>query len=141
MNQTVANLMTLDPFAVRAEHTLYDAHNLMKEKNVRHIPVIDSNGVLLGMLTQKIMMNKVIAIMGDYGASALESHEKETKVEDLMTIDFACVTAAQQLQDVVTFFVKGRHGCLPVVDEQGKLTGILTSADFVRLAASLLAKH
>jgi CBS domain-containing membrane protein len=141
MSQTVANLMTLDPFAVRAEHTLYDAHNLMKEKNVRHIPVIDNNGILLGMLTQKIMMNKVIAIMGDYGASELESHEKETKVADLMAIDFACVTPTQPLQDVVTFFVKGRHGCMPVVDEHGKLTGILTSADFVRLAASLLAKH
>ncbi|WP_372761192.1 HPP family protein [Pseudoalteromonas sp.] len=140
MSQTVANLMTRDPFAVRAEHTLYDAHNLMKEKNVRHIPVIDSNGVLQGMLTQKIMMTKVLAIMGAYGANALIAHEKDTQVKDLMAIDFACVTPSQPLHEVVAFFVQGRHGCMPVVDAHSKLVGILTSADFVRLAAALLEK-
>ncbi|ASD65956.1 HPP family protein [Pseudoalteromonas piscicida] len=139
MTQTVADLMTADPFAVIAENTLQDAHNLMKEKNVRHIPVIDEAGSLVGMLTQKIMIAKVMGIMATYGANALARKEKQTKVQDIMATDFASVRPGQSLQDVVRFFVDNRHGCMPVVDEQNKLVGILTSSDFVRLAAALLS--
>ncbi|WP_440053994.1 CBS domain-containing protein [Pseudoalteromonas sp. T1lg65] len=139
MNHTVADLMTADPFAVTADNTLHDAHNIMKEKNVRHIPVINEEGILVGMLTQKIMIAKVMGIMATYGANAMERKEKQTKVNDIMATDFASVTPAQSLQDVVKFFVENRHGCMPVVDDENKLVGILTSSDFVRLAAVLLA--
>ncbi|WP_404340772.1 HPP family protein [Pseudoalteromonas mariniglutinosa] len=139
MSQTVSDLMTVDPFAVSSDNSLHDAHNLMKEKNVRHIPVIDEDGVLVGMLTQKIMIAKVMGIMATYGANALERKEKHTKVQDIMVDDFASVTPTQPLSDVVRFFVENRHGCMPVVDQQNKLVGILTSSDFVRLAAALLS--
>jgi CBS domain-containing protein len=56
-----------------------------------------------------------------------------------MVTDFVSVTPTQPLRDVVTFFVENRHGCMPVIDEQNKLVGILTSSDFVRLAAALLS--
>ncbi|MEI5640625.1 MULTISPECIES: CBS domain-containing protein [unclassified Pseudoalteromonas] len=139
MKQSVADLMTPDPFAVTASNTLHDAHNLMKEKNVRHIPVINEDGVLVGMLTQKIMIAKVMGIMATYGANALERKEKQTLVQEIMAVDFASVQPQQSLQDVVRFFVDNRHGCMPVVDEEDKLMGILTSSDFVRLAAALLS--
>ena len=99
MTQTVADLMTPDPFAVIAENTLQDAHNLMKEKNVRHIPVIDEAGALVGMLTQKIMIAKVMGIMATYGANALARKEKQTKVQDIMATDFASVRPSQSLQE------------------------------------------
>ncbi|WP_273048030.1 CBS domain-containing protein [Pseudoalteromonas sp.] len=139
MNQIVSDLMTSDPLAVSADHTLHDAHNLMKEKNIRHIPVINGNGELVGMLTQKIMIAKVMGILTTYGENALKRKEKQTKVEDIMVTDFVSVTPTQPLRDVVTFFVENRHGCMPVIDEQNKLVGILTSSDFVRLAAALLS--
>ncbi|MBB1300778.1 MAG: CBS domain-containing membrane protein [Pseudoalteromonas rhizosphaerae] len=139
MSQTVADLMTSDPFAVSAENTLHDAHNLMKEKNIRHIPVIDNNGELVGMLTQKIMIAQVMNIMANYSPSALERKEKQTKIHTIMATDFATVLATQPLQDVARFFVDNRHGCMPVITEKNKLVGILTSSDFVRLAAALLS--
>lgn len=139
MSQTVADLMTSDPFAVSAENTLHDAHNLMKEKNVRHIPVINNNGELQGMLTQKIMIAQVMNIMANYSSNALERKEKQTKVQAIMATDFATVLATQPLHDVARFFVDNRHGCMPVINEQNKLVGILTSSDFVRLAAALLS--
>ena len=139
MSQNVADLMTPNPFSVNIKSTLHDAHNLMKEKNVRHIPVIDEDGAFVGMLTQKIMVAKVMGIMATFGANALQRKEKLTKVEDIMVSDFISVTPAQPLSDVVKFFGENRHGCMPVVSEQGQLVGILTSSDFVRLAAALLS--
>ena len=64
---TVAQLMTADPLCVTRDASLKDAHDLMREKNIRHIPVIDSNGELVGMLTQKIMVAKVMGLMAQFG--------------------------------------------------------------------------
>jgi CBS domain-containing membrane protein len=135
---TVAELMTADPLCVFRIASLKDAHDLMRQKNVRHIPVIEANGELVGMLTQKIMITKVMGLMAQYGATALERKEKQLLVSELMATDFATVTANQSLAEVAEFFVTNRHGCLPVIDENNKITGILTSSDFVRLAARLL---
>lgn len=139
MIQTVADLMTPNPFSVSINSTLHDAHNLMKEKNVRHIPVINDDGVFVGMLTQKIMIAKVMGIVSTFGPNALERKEKKTNVADILVSDFATVTPEQPLHEVVKFFVNTRHGCIPVVNEQSKLIGILTSSDFVNLAAALLS--
>tara|TARA_R110002126_G_scaffold43475_16_gene124582 strand:- start:6599 stop:7036 length:438 start_codon:yes stop_codon:yes gene_type:complete len=135
---TVAGLMTADPLCVKRTATLKDAHDIMRQKNVRHIPVIDDTGVLVGMLTQKIMIAKVMGLMAQYGAVALERKEKQQLVSELMATDFAAVSADQSLVEVADFFVSNRHGCLPVVDTDNKIIGILTSSDFVRLAARLL---
>ncbi|MDX1536601.1 HPP family protein [Arsukibacterium sp.] len=135
---TVAELMTADPLCVLRSDSLKDAHDLMREKNVRHIPVIDANGELAGMLTQKIMIAKVMGLMAQYGAAALERKERQVLVSELMATDFAAVTAEQPLIEVADYFVSNRHGCLPVVDADNKISGILTSSDFVRLAARLL---
>lgn len=137
--KTVADLMTPDPLSLLRSASLKEAHDLMREKNIRHIPVIDENGQLTGMLTQKVMMAAVIGLLAKYGATALERKEKQQLVADLMLTDFATITAAQSLREVATFFVKNRHGCLPVITAENKLVGILTSSDFVRLAAELLA--
>ncbi|MCG7562734.1 MULTISPECIES: CBS domain-containing protein [Pseudoalteromonas] len=139
MLTTVADLMTPDPLAVSETNTLNDAHNLMREKNIRHIPVIDDHGMLVGMLTQKIMIAKVMGIIATYGTNALERKEKQQQVAEVMATDFASVQPQQSLQEVVRFFVDNRHGCMPVTDDNGKLLGILTSSDFVRLAAALLS--
>ncbi|NHH88566.1 CBS domain-containing protein [Pseudoalteromonas sp. MB47] len=139
MTHLVSDLMTPDPFAISAQNTLHDAHNLMKEKNVRHIPVINEHGGLVGMLTQKIMIAQVMNIMANYNASALERKEKQTKVVDIMATDFTSISPEQPLHEVAKFFVENRHGCMPVVDKDNNLVGILTSSDFVRLAAALLS--
>ncbi len=138
---TVAELMTPDPLSVKRDATLKDAHDLMREKNIRHIPVIDSNGELIGMLTQKVMIAAVMSLLAKFGATALERKEKQQLVAELMLTDFATVTPEQSLQQVASFFVQNRHGCLPVVNANNKLLGILTSSDFVRLAAELLEQR
>lgn len=135
---TVAELMTADPFCTTRDASLKDAHDLMREKNVRHIPVIDSNGELVGMLTQKIMIARIMGLMAQYGATALERKEKQLRVAEIMATDFAAVAPEQPLKEVAGFFVKNRHGCMPVVNSNNKLVGILTSSDFVKLAAKLL---
>ncbi|CAM5225205.1 CBS domain-containing protein [Alishewanella longhuensis] len=79
------------------------------------------------MLTQKVMMAAVIGLLAKYGATALERKEKQQLVADFMLTDFATISAEQSLREVAAFFVKNRHGCLPVITSENKLIGILTS--------------
>ncbi|RZQ54097.1 CBS domain-containing protein [Pseudoalteromonas phenolica] len=139
MLHIVSELMTADPFAVHHQSTVKEVHDLMREKNIRHIPVIDAQGILKGMLTQKIMVAQVMKIMATFGSNAIERKEKQIIAQDIMATDFASIRPEQSLSEVAQFFAKNRHGCMPVVDEEGKLLGILTSSDFVRLAAALLS--
>ena len=85
------------------------------------------------------MVAQVMKIMATYGPSAIERKEKQSIAQDIMATDFASIRPEQSLSEVAQFFVENRHGCMPVVDEEGKLLGILTSSDFVRLAAALLS--
>ena len=92
---TVAQLMTADPLCVTREASLKDAHDLMRGKNIRHIPVIDTKGELVGMLTQKIMIAKVMGLMAQYGATALERKEKHiVRVKTRLPVYFRYFTAA-----------------------------------------------
>ncbi|MCC5825758.1 MULTISPECIES: CBS domain-containing protein [Alkalimonas] len=134
----VAELMTANPLFVRRDQTLKDAHDLMRTKNIRHIPVLDEQDKLVGVLTQKKMIATVMGLLAKYGTSALERKEKQQIIGELMDTDFATVQPQQSLAEVISYFLKNKHGCLPVVDENEQLLGILTSSDFVRLAGQLL---
>ncbi|KAF7772052.1 hypothetical protein PCIT_a2045 [Pseudoalteromonas citrea] len=139
MLHTVADLMTPTPFSITQNQTLRDAHDLMRTESIRHIPVVDHQGALCGMLTQKVMVAEVMRILATYGPSALERKEKHTAISEIMATDFTTITPEQSLSDVAQFFVDNRHGCMPVVNDDNTLLGILTSSDFVRLAAALLS--
>ncbi len=135
----VKDLMTPNPVCILRHETLKQAHDLMREKNIRHIPVVDDNKVLVGMLTQKIMMGQVLKIISVFGPEALERKEKQLQVGEIMAADFESVEPEQSLKEIASFFVSNRHGCMPVIDESRHIKGILTSSDFVKLAAELLS--
>lgn len=141
MLKFVSDLMTPDPVAINQQDSLKVAHDLMREKNIRHIPVVNEQGELQGMLTQKIMIANVMKILATYGQLALERKEKQQRVEEVMATDFVAIRPDEKLKDVATYFVKNRHGCLPVINDNSELVGILTSSDFVRLAAALLGSE
>ncbi|MEO2279254.1 CBS domain-containing protein [Pseudoalteromonas pernae] len=136
---TAANIMTTDLVTIAPDATLHQAHEVMREHNIRHIPVVDEDQQLLGMLTQKVMIAQVMKIISVFGASALERKEKQTLVSEIMSTDFDSVAPQEPLIDIAKFFLTNRHGCMPVVSDD-KLVGLLTSSDFVRLCVSLMEK-
>lgn len=139
---SVGDIMTRDLLTLDQSATLKDAHDLMREKSIRHIPVVDKlTGKLLGVLTQKRMISAIMSILSDYGVSALERRERQCRVVEMIESDFDSVDEQAPLTQVVAFFLNNKHGCLTIVDEQHCLIGIVTSSDFVRLCGKLLAER
>ncbi|WP_026377023.1 HPP family protein [Aestuariibacter salexigens] len=142
MTLTVADIMTSHPVTLHRDSTLKDAHDITRNKGIRHLPVVDvNNNKLLAIVTQKAMMAKVISLVNLYGHEKLPEVEQQTNIMEIAVVDYDAVRANEKLADVASFFVDNKHGCLPVVDSEGLLQGIITSSDFVKLAAKLLSEQ
>ncbi|MBO1518917.1 CBS domain-containing protein [Oceanisphaera pacifica] len=135
----VGDIMTRKLLTLDQSATLKDAHDMMREKSIRHIPVVDAlSGKLMGVLTQKRMIATIMGLLSDYGVSALERRERQCRVVEIIDADFESVDVNAPLTEVVEFFLNNKHGCLTIVDDNQCLIGIVTSSDFVRLCAELL---
>ena len=132
------DIMATNVMSCSETDTLATAHKLMREHQIRHMPVVDSQtGEFLGLVTQKEVLRQAFTIAGTRGIAALESAEAAIPVTDVMSVDAETVQPQLPLLEAGRYFLESKHGCLPVVVD-GKLVGIITSADFVKLSVKLL---
>ena len=122
----VADLMTSQLRCLRETDSLADAMAAMQERFIRHIPVVDEGGGLVGIVTQRDLLS-------------LE-HKKDpvTQLRDVMRTDVATVTPDTPLRTAAETMIYNKYGCLPVVHD-GELVGIITETDFLKLAIFPLA--
>ncbi|HXJ81344.1 MAG TPA: CBS domain-containing protein [Candidatus Methylomirabilis sp.] len=129
-DQKVRDLMTPQPQTVGPDTPLRAAISLMKERRIRHLPVLEEGGRLVGILTDRDLRHAAfVPALSEYlnwDAQRLKS----PRVRDVMT--WSVVTTqpdATVIQAALTLFQR-RIGCLPVV-ENGCLVGILTDHDVI----------
>lgn len=137
----VSDIMTANPVCISDKASIKDAHLLMQTRSVRHLPVIsEEDGTFVGILTHKRMIASVITLLNKYGSGALERRERHAEVSTIIDTDTQILDADEPLSIVVEYFIDNKLGCLPVVDSNKKVQGIVTSSDFVKLCAQLLNK-
>lgn len=138
----VSDIMSAQVICISDGASLKDAHHLMQTRGVRHLPVISEiDGTLVGVLTHKKMIASVMNMLNKYGQGALERKERYTPITTVMDQDFQHLTADEPLTVVVEYFIENKLGCLPVVDADKKVLGIVTSSDFIKLCRTLLKQQ
>ncbi|WP_300161667.1 CBS domain-containing protein [Solidesulfovibrio sp.] len=117
----VADLMTSQLRCLRETDSLADAMAAMQELFIRHVPVVDEAGGLVGLVTQRDVLSM--------------EHRKDpvTPLRDVMRTDVVTVTPDTPLRAAAETMIYNKFGCLPVVRE-GELVGIITETDFLKLA-------
>lgn len=133
----VQDIMTANPITLTTAHTLKNAHDLTHTKGIRYLPVMEKDE-LVGIVTHREMIASIIRIMKEHGASNLPEQEMKIPIMSLAVTDFQRVYLDQSLKEISCFFIDHKYGCLPVMDANEKLVGILTSSDFVKLSIKLL---
>ncbi|QYJ74689.1 HPP family protein [Shewanella sp. FJAT-52076] len=137
----VKDIMTPNPVCISEGASLKDAHLLMQSRGVRHLPVVgEQDGHYKGILTHKKMISTVVSLLNKYGQGALERKERQYLVSELMDKNAQRLSDDEPLAVVVDYFIENKLGCLPVVDGEQKVLGIVTSSDFVKLCKTLLSK-
>jgi CBS domain-containing protein len=127
-------IMTTDVFTVSLSTTLAEARMSMKEHRIRHLPVVNNNDELVGLLTQSDVLAATDSILRDKDERIRAG---KISIKDVMVTKVATVEQDASLRQAALFLEKHRIGCLPVMSE-GKLVGIITDTDFVGVAINLL---
>ncbi|WP_111979193.1 CBS domain-containing protein [Algibacillus agarilyticus] len=137
--QFVKDIMTTEVKYLTTDSNLLDAHNLTRDSGIRHIPILDADTLCYkGLLSQKAMVAKVFSIVSTYGTASLERREKKVLLTEVMSTDNPTASANDDLKVAAEHFINKRFGSLPVLDDENKLIGIISSSDFVSLALDFL---
>ena len=118
-----------------AEDSLSKGIRLMQEHKIKHLPVTDGDGKLVGIVTDRDLKR---ASASD--ATSLEVHElnyllDKVKLSEVMTKSPFTVTPATSVQNAARLIAEKKLGCLPVL-HHGSLVGIVTTGDFLRCLAA-----
>lgn len=122
----IQKFMTPMPHTINAKMPLKTAFAMMREHGVRHIPVLDG-GDLVGVLT-----DRDVKLAGSFADA-----EKIT-AEDAMTPEPFTVAPTAPLDQVLNEMAAHKYGCALVRQENGKLVGIFTATDALRVLVELL---
>jgi CBS domain-containing membrane protein len=127
----VRDLMTEKVFTLGPADSLVALEDLMDARRVRHVPVVDKEGDLVGLVTQRDLSRKMLGRVDDLPMSVERDLLRGRRVREIMTSEPETVEPDTRLSDAAQVLLENKIGCLPVV-EGTHLVGILTEADFVR---------
>jgi len=110
------------PLTRPPETTVFDAVSAMSEKNYGSVIVTDPDGKVIGVVTERDVMNKLVG-------KGLES--KKTKLADIMTDNPRLALETDDMVDWLRIMSNERFRRLPVVDAEGRIKAVFTQGDFV----------
>jgi CBS domain-containing membrane protein len=128
----VRELMTGIVETLSVGDTLFTARQQIEKGRIRHLPVVDGNERLVGLITYRHLLGAWVS-HGQPDREAAGGVANEVGVEMLMEKDVLTVDPDTAAAEAARLLTSHRFGCLPVI-EHGKLVGILTEADFVHFA-------
>jgi CBS domain-containing protein/RNA polymerase-binding transcription factor DksA len=138
MDICVKTLMSADPIAVEADASALEALELMVDRGIRHLPVVDAERRVVGIVSVddlRAALPFAVSLATSPDARQRES-AREWRVGDVMTYAPETVHDDTTLGEAAERMAERRIGCLPVVDAGGHLTGILTETDVLHALAT-----
>jgi CBS domain-containing membrane protein len=130
--ESVADLMTKEVVTLVANDTLNVADDVMGLARIRHMPVLDDDGLVVGLISQRDLFRGALARALGYGEFAQQKLYGILRVKDVMTNDVLTISPTAGIVDAAKIMTDKKIGCLVVVEGE-RLAGILTESDFVRL--------
>ena len=140
MEVPVKNWMSGDPVAVEPTASALDALELMVDRGIRHLAVVDEGRRVVGVLSIEDL-RAGLPFPASHRSQPTPAERRaalEWRVSDLMTHAPATAREDTTLAEAAQTMADRRIGCLPVVDPQGRLTGLLSETDALHALATAL---
>jgi acetoin utilization protein AcuB len=130
--------MTKHPLTISMDESLSGVHSYMKEQKVRHLPVVNRAGKMVGLVTEDDLLKAEPS--GATSLSVWEIHSllDSVKVDSVMTRDVITTTEDTPIEVAAGLLLEHKIGCLPVLRD-GQLVGIITESDLFRTFMELFA--
>jgi CBS domain-containing protein len=122
MGNSIRDVMTPNPQSVESSSTIADAARLMRDNDVGSLPVVE-DGKLTGVVTDRDIAVRAVAEGKD---------PQGTKVGDVLSKDVVTIDPQQDLDEALRLMARHQVRRLPVVEEDGRLVGIVAQADVAK---------
>ncbi|MEK7991418.1 MAG: CBS domain-containing protein [Thiotrichaceae bacterium] len=136
---TVQDLMSEQLYTLTLTDTVHEAREAMLNNRIRHIPIVDNNGEFVGLVTKHDILEVSVSALADIDDNTRDELESAIPLGEIMITDITIAYADSSLLEAAKFMLEQKHGCLPVLKDN-TLIGILTEADFVKLALHLMQR-
>jgi acetoin utilization protein AcuB len=134
----VKDLMRTNVVTLQATDMLGIAEDIMSMGRIRHLPGVDAKNRVVGVVTQRDLFRASISSVLGFDRSKEHEWLGKVRVQDVMTKQVTMIGPEAGVVAAVDKLVADKIGCLPVVDEEGKLVGLLTETDCLRCFCDLL---
>jgi CBS domain-containing protein len=135
--RTVADVMTRRLVTVREDDVIADIEEAMQRLRVRHMPVIDDSGMLVGLVSHPDLLHAAASFLS-VGEADRNVSIKQVKVGRIMRREVVTAEPGDSLVQAGELMWDAKIGCLPVIEADGTLVGMITEADFIAIAVELL---
>ena len=108
----IETIMTTDLITIPPTESLETARTLMRVNGIHHLPVIDDDNTLVGLVTLTNVLAATDSILRDHDSRL---HARDIIIKDIMVTDVATVDERASMRQAALFLEKHRIGCLPVI--------------------------
>ena len=129
----VEEFMQTDLFTVQRDDIIEFVAQMMDWRKIRYMPVENAQGKLVGLITSRLLLRH-------YTHSSKLLKKTQMTVNDIMIASPKTVTPKVTLLDALNIMRESRIGCLPVVNDENELIGIITEMDYLRISVRLMEK-
>ncbi len=129
----VDQVMSTDVLTVHVDEVIDLVANVMDWKHVRHVPVEDADGLLVGLVSYRSLLRLL-------GRDLPHGRESPLPVSEVMRRDVITITPETTTLEAIELMRREKVACLPVVTA-GRLVGVVAERDFLRVASELMVTH
>ncbi len=131
--------MTRDVITVGPEMSIIAAREIMVKNGIRHLPVVAEDDILVGIVTDRDIRTAMPStVLSEAENAAAAERLAGIRVKDVMTARPVTVSPTQTLEDALLMMEMHKVGAFPVVDQQGRLRGIISVRDLMRAFVNVL---
>jgi acetoin utilization protein AcuB len=133
---TLSSIMKTEVVSIDMDESLKSALELCTNRGIRHLPVVDEAGALVGILTDRDIRYHLSPRLGTISENNSDRATLDRRVHTVMARDVFTGTPEMSLGAAARKMLHDRVGCLPVVDSDHRVVGVVTTSDFLLLLAA-----
>lgn len=135
----IREIMVKPVISVHVEDPFEKVEAKLRGKTIRHLPVVDDSGAVVGLITQRDLFRTVSPHRNEDGFVYDPSMLRDFVLRHQMTKDPYTLTPEDPVSKALSAMIQSKYGCIPVTDEKKKLVGILTARDILRWISTQIA--
>ena len=134
----VKDRMTKHPLTIRADASISQTHRYMQEQGIRHLPVVDKSGRMIGLVAEDDLLKAEPSSATSLSVWEIHSLLDRITVSQAMVRDVITTTEDVPIEEAAHLLLEHKIGCLPVMRDE-KLVGIITESDLFRTFMELFS--